>query len=93
VNINFDRLVVDQEPHYIMFTSEPYVVQLKTGFVVAADLIIQKTKKEKTLLLGAQSLSLPLFERMADNKNKLTGIEVWIYKDGSERTSKYIVED
>ena len=76
-----------------MFTSEPYVVQLKTGFVVAADLIIQKTKKEKTLLLGAQSLSLPLFERMADNKNKLTGIEVWIYKDGSERTSKYIVED
>jgi hypothetical protein len=43
--------------------------------------------------LGAQSLSLPLFERMADNKNKLTGIEVWIYKDGSERTSKYIVED
>lgn len=93
MKINYDRFIVDQEPHYVMFTGEPYVVALKTGFVVAADLIILKTKIEKTILLGAQSLCLPLYEKIADNNNKLAGIECWIYKDGPERTSKYIVED
>ena len=74
-----------------MYPSENYPQILNMSIAEVVE--FQKTKKEKTLLLGAQSLSLPLFERMADNKNKLTGIEVWIYKDGSERTSKYIVED
>lgn len=95
MQLNFDRLVVDQEPNSLLFTSEPYVVNLKTGFTVAADVIISKAnlKIEKTVLLGAQSLTGPLFERMLLNYNKLSGIEVWIYKSGADKTSKYIVED
>lgn len=91
----FDRLVIDLEPKSIIFTSEPYVVYTKTGFSVAADIIINLmgSKVEKSLLLGAKSLADPLLERMLQNAGRLSGIEVWIYKSGTERTAKYIVED
>jgi len=95
MNLTFDRLVVDQEPRLLLFTSEPYVVYMRTGFTVAADVLISNkaTKQEKTLLISAQSLSEQLMIRMADCNNLLTGIEVWVYKSGPERTSKYLVED
>ena len=95
MKLNFERLVFDQEPISLLFISEPYIVNLKTGFTVAADVIMQKVnfKVEKTVLLGAQSLTAPLFERMLSNRNNLSGIEVWIYKSGVDKTSKYIEED
>lgn len=91
----FDRLVIDQEPKHLLFTSEPYVVHLRTGFTVAADVLVgvKAQKVEKSLLISAQSLSDGLMERIRQNNSSLIGIEVWLYKAGAERTAKYIVED
>lgn len=90
-----DRLVIDEEPKNILFVSEPYVVHMRTGFTVAANVVISKSglKADKTLLLSAQSLSDGLLPRMMENGGMLSGVEVWIYKSGPERTSKYIIED
>lgn len=92
---SFDRLVIDQEPKLLLFTSEPYVVHMRTGFTVAADVLVsyKNIKSEKTLLISAQSLTDQLMERMAESNHLLTGIEVWVYKSGPERISKYIVEE
>lgn len=95
MKLNHDRLVIDEEPKSVLFIGEPYVVHMRTGFTVAADLIVNKVgvKAEKSLLISAQSLSDALLERIIQNGGKLAGIEVWLYKSGPERTSKYIVED
>lgn len=95
MKLSFDRLVVDQEPKLILFTTEPYVVHMRTGFTVAADVLVsyKNIKTEKTLLISAQSLTDQLMTRMSECNNLLTGVEVWIYKSGPEKTSKYIVED
>ena len=95
MKLSFDRLVIDQEPKLLLFTTEPYVVYLRTGFIVAADVLVsyKNIKSEKTLLISAQSLSDQLMKRMVECNNLLTGIEVWVYKLGPEKTSKYIVED
>lgn len=67
----------------------------KAGFTVAADVLIKKPHKslERSVLISPQSLSTPLLDRMSNNNYRLTGVEVWIYKDGQERTSRYKVED
>ena len=95
MKLRFDRLVIDQEPKSLLFISEPYVVHMRTGFSVAADVLLtyKKIKAEKTLLLSAQSLSDQLLKRIEENNNMLYGVEVWVYKAGSEKMSKYIVED
>lgn len=92
---NFDRLIVDVEPRRIQFTSEPYVAFTRAGFTAAADVLtnIGLVKREQTLLLAAQSLSAKLHELIRENNGKLSGIEVWIYKSGPERTAKYVIED
>lgn len=78
-----------------MFSSNPYVVYMRTGFTVAADVLYtyKGVRVDKTLLLSAQSLSDQLILRMAENNDSLIGIEVWVYKSGAERMSKYLVED
>jgi hypothetical protein len=95
MNLNHERLVIDQEPRRLLFSSEPYPVLLKTGMTVAADVILHKGKSRvnKSLIISPYSLANPLTIRMIENSNKLTGIELWIYKSGSEKTSSYVVED
>lgn len=96
MNLSFDRIVIDQEPKHLLFTSEPYVVHLRTGLTVAADVIVgtnSQNKTEKSILLSSQTLSDGLVARMKENNSKLAGVEVWVYKAGPEKTSKYIVED
>jgi hypothetical protein len=95
MKLSFDRLVIDQEPKLILFTSEPYVVHMRTGFTVAADVLVsyKNMKSEKTLLISAQSLTDQLMTRISECNNLLTGVEVWIYKSGPEKISKYVVED
>lgn len=95
MKLRFERLIVDTEPQHCLFTSEPYVVFTRAGFTVAADVLIRKPHQsiERSVLIAPQSLSTPLMDRIASNSFRLTGIEVWIYKDGQERTARYRVED
>ena len=95
MELNFPRLVVDLEPCNVLFLSEPYPVLLKTGFTVAADVILKKgmKKTEMTLLIAAQSIAFVLKEKMTANGGRLSGIQVWIYKAGTEKSSKYILEE
>jgi hypothetical protein len=95
MNFNHERLIIDQEPCKVIFSSEPYPVLLKTGLTVVADVIVNKarSKSERSLIISPLSLAKPLVMRIGDNSNKLSGIEVWIYKSGPDKTSAYIVED
>jgi hypothetical protein len=95
MNFNHERLIVDQEPCKVIFSSEPYPVLLKTGLVVAADVIINKarSKTERSLIISPLSLAKPLVMRINENSNMLCGIEVWIYKSGPDKTATFIVED
>jgi hypothetical protein len=95
MNFNFERLVVDQEPCHVLFSSEIYPVLLKTGMTVSADVIVKKgkVKHERSLIIAPLSLAKPLTLLMEGNGGRLTGIEVWIYKSGPEKTSSYIVEE
>jgi hypothetical protein len=95
MNFNYERLVVDQEPCHILFSSEIYPVLLKTGMTVSADVIIQngKMRNERSLIVAPLSLAKPLLLLMEENGGRLTGVEVWIYKSGPEKTSAYVVED
>ncbi len=95
MNFNYERLIIDQEPCKVIFSSEPYPVLLKTGLTVVADVIVNKnrSKSERSLIISPFSLAKPLVMRIGENSNKLIGIEVWIYKSGPDKTSAYIVED
>lgn len=94
MELNFDRLVFDQEPCRLLFTSQPYPVLLKTGFTVAADVIHIKNgkKTERSIIIAARSLAENLKYLIIDNSNSLVGIEVWMYKSGPEKTSSYVIE-
>lgn len=93
--LNFERLVINEVPIRVIFSTEPYVVATVTGFTVAADVLTVKGKLrfEKTLLIGSKSLSDELKSRVVENNNSLTGVEVLIRKESSEKTAKYLVED
>ena len=93
--LNFERLVVNEEPVKIIFASEPYVVMTFAGFSVAADVLAVngKLRLQKTLLLGSKSLSASLKQRILENSNSLTGVEVLIRKESAERTARYLIED
>jgi len=93
--LHFDRLTVTEEPAKVIFSSEPYVVLTGTGFSVAADVSQKKgqLRFDKTLLIGAKSLSDSLTLRIFENSFSLIGVEVTIRKASAERTAKYIVED
>jgi len=93
--LNFDKLSIDTEPRNLLFISEPYVCIQKFGFTVAADAQLSSSngKKNVTLIIGAQSLSLALFDRIKENNDKLTGVEVYIYKMSADKMSKYVVVD
>lgn len=95
MDMSYPRLTIDMEPCNIQFISEPYAVLLKTGFTVAADVVYKKgTKKsEMSLLIAAKSIAVSLKPRIDDNAGKLSGLQVWIYKSGLEKTSSYVIED
>lgn len=95
MEVNNERLIVDEEPRRVLFISEPYVAYTKAGFTAAADIVTNfgQVKREQTLLISAQSLSARLIQLIQENNNKLAGIEVWIYKNGPEKTSKYVLEE
>jgi hypothetical protein len=95
MKFNFERLVIDQEPIRVLFSSDIYPVLLKTGMTVSADVIIVKgnSSLEKSLIVAPLSLAQPLTILMESNGGRLSGIEVWIYKSGPEKTSSYIVEE
>lgn len=95
MELNFPRLIIDLEPCNVQFLSEPYPVLLKTGFTVAADVLLKKgmKKSEMSLLISAQSIAVVLKEKISDNSGKLSGIQLWIYKSGAERNSKYVLEE
>jgi len=93
--LHFERLTVTEEPFKIIFSSEPYVVLTGAGFSVAAD-VSQKRgqlRLDKTLLIGAKSLSDALAHRITENNFSLIGVEVIIRKASADKTAKYIVED
>jgi hypothetical protein len=94
-SLNHDRLVINEEPVRVIFSSEPYVVTTFAGFSVAADVLAVKgrLKLEKTLLLGSRSLSDSLKPRIIENNGNLVGVELSIRKESSERTAKYLLED
>ena len=94
-DLNFEKLSIDTEPRNLLFISEPYVCFQKFGFCVVADAQLSSIsgKKNVSLLLGAQSLSIALFERIQQNNNSLIGVEVYIYKLSTEKMAKYKVED
>lgn len=91
----FVKLQIDTEPRNLLFISEPYVCLQRLGFCVVADAQLSGPigKKNVSILIGAQSLSVPLFERIKQNNNSLIGIEVYIYKESSEKMAKYKVID
>lgn len=86
------QLKIDREPVRICFVSEPYAKFTSRGYQVAADIITKKRKKEYFLYLGAKSLSEQLHALIQENNNILSGIEVWIHKDGDDKYSKYVLE-
>jgi hypothetical protein len=90
-----DRLVIEQEPIHVLFLSEPYPVLLRTGYVVAADvsLRIASRKVERSLIISSYSIANGLRQRINENNNVLSGVQIWLYKSGPEKTASYIVED
>ena len=91
-DIELPRLVVDEEPIHIRFESEIMVVVSAMGYAAAAFVIKTKTKKRYYILLGAKSLCQQLEVVRRSNNGSLLGVEVWIRKDGPDKTAKYIVE-
>jgi len=93
--LHFERLTVTEEPLKVIFSSEPYVVLTAAGFSVAAD-VSQKRGQlrfDKTLFIGAKSLSNALAHRITENNFSLIGVEVIIRKASADKSAKYIVED
>jgi hypothetical protein len=95
MKFNYERLIIDQEPVRVLFSSEMYPVLLKTGLTVCADVIVLKGGKslERSLILSPLSLARPLNSLMEAGQGQLTGIEIWLYKSGPEKTSSYVVEE
>ena len=95
MDFKHDRLVIEQEPVHVLFLSEPYPVLLKTGYVVAADvsLRVATRKVERSIIISSYSFANGLRQRINENNKVLSGIQVWLYKSGPEKTASYVVED
>jgi hypothetical protein len=95
MDLRYDRLVIDQEPVHVLFVSEAYPVLLRMGYLVAADvsLRISSRKVERSIIVSSYSLANNLRHRIIENNKMLSGVQVWIYKSGSDRKSSYVVED
>ena len=95
MDFNHDRLVIDQEPVQLLFLSEPYPVLLRAGYVVAADVSVRisNRKVERSVIISSYSLANGLRPRIIENNKSLSGVQVWIYKSGLEKTASYIVEE
>lgn len=88
-----DQLKVDIEPVRILIASEPYVRYTTRGYQAAVDIIELPHQKYRYLFLSARSLAAPLKQLSEENNGRFTGIEVWIRKNGLEKTSSYVVEE
>ena len=86
------RLSVDQEPLFIRFESEPFVLLAARRYLPAARVLVLKTKQRFYLFLSAASLCEQLEPIRQENNGKLSGIEIWIYKDGADKTAKFVIE-
>jgi hypothetical protein len=91
-DIDVGRLSVDQEPLFIRFESEPFVLLTARRYLPVARVLVLKTKQRFYLILAASSLCQKLEPIRKENNGKISGIEIWIYKDGVEKTSKYVIE-
>ena len=93
LDLETDRLIIDEEPRLVRFESEIFIFVSKRGYTPAVKIYAVKTKKRHTLLLAAQSISEQLEPMRLANNGDLLGIELWIRKAGVEKTSKYILEE
>jgi hypothetical protein len=87
------QLKIELEPKRIMVTSEPYVVFTVRGYQAVVDVLETRTKHEYYLFVSARSLAEPLEKLKEGNNGRLTGLEFWIWKDGPEKSARYVVEE
>jgi hypothetical protein len=93
IDSSIGRLVVTEEPLRIRFESEAFVIGQIRGYAAAAYVLSTKQKRRHYLLLGAKSIYEQLEPLREANNGALLGIEVWIRKAGTEKTSAYILEE
>jgi hypothetical protein len=93
MNTEVPRLKVDIEPRRILITSEPFVLYTPFGYQPVIEVLELKTKRTYLLFIAARSLSKPLEQFRVENDGNMTGVEVWIRKEGTDKKSPYIVED
>jgi hypothetical protein len=88
-----EQLKLDVEPKRLLILSEPYVRYTSFGYQPAVDVRERKSRRQYFLFVSASTLARPLELLRIENGGRLTGIEVWVRKEGPERTSKYVVEE
>lgn len=88
-----EQLKIDIEPLRVLITSEPYVIYTVRGYQAVVDVFEKRKKREYYMFVTARSIADPIENLRVSNSGRLTGIEVWIRKSGSEKTAKYIVEE
>ena len=88
-----ERLVIDIEPKLLVVISEAYVIYTVRGYQPVVDVMDRKTKREYFLFISAVSITKPLEQLRNENGGKHKGLEFWIYKEGPDRSAKYILED
>ncbi len=90
--LDSERLVVGEEPLRVMIISEPFIVLGRFGYQVAFEVYSKKKNREYVFVAGAVSIAEGLeMIRSETAASFYTGIEFWVQKASSERTSKYII--
>ena len=89
-----ESLKVDTEAIRVRIVSEPYVTYTTFGYQPAVDVLHLKKRRQMRLFLSARTLGNQLEAIRIDNDLPgLTGIEVWIHKESSNRQSRYVVTE
>lgn len=87
-------LKVDTEAVRIRIISEPYVTYSAFGYQPAVDVFHLKKKRTMRLFVSAKTLGQQLEAiRVSNERESLSGIEVWIHKESNDRRSKYVLSE
>jgi hypothetical protein len=87
-----DPLRVDIEGVVVRILTEPFVVNTTRGYAPAVNVELEGTGEERTMFIGAKSLSDPLQRMVEANDGKFTGLRLSLKKQSEDRYAGYLVE-
>ncbi|MFQ5905711.1 MAG: hypothetical protein ACE5JA_03985, partial [bacterium] len=87
-----DPLRVDTDGVTIKILTEPFVINTTRGYAPAVNVTVEDSGEERTMFIGAKSLSDPLQRMVESNGGRFSDLRLKLKKQSEDRYAGYLVE-